>query len=549
MIDIEQHLLPQRLRFQREQRPKIFVLYGLGGIGKTQMAANFARRHQATFSSVFWLDGRSEDRLRQSLAGCASRIPQGQIPDRCWNNVPGNADDLDIVVADVLDWLALPDNADWLLIFDNVDLDNEQGAKSAFDVRRYLPGDHGSVLVTTRLSRLAQLGHAKHLKKVDENLSKSIFEKWCGGKLGKPFGYFTSSIQRSRANHILVMDGTGRELLSLLDGLPLALAQAAAYCRETGLDTASYVRLYKQHWDDLMRPDPRSDSPLLDYDQRSIGTTWAISFRAVETRSKNAANLLRLWAFIANKDLWHGLLQSAMASKEEQWPEWLRAMACSEVKFLDAVKLLLSYSLIEVQDPEQRSYCLHPVVHRWMSHMQDPSEKKEFIRLAIILLGSSMPDQTTKDFSLLQRRLLAHVERVSWWMKEIYGQVWNPDRTVVTKTKPRSTILFLDPECLPEAEALFLRALLGCEKALESSHASALTTANNLSVVHKAQGRLTDAEAGCQRVLQVEEKALSGQSTTGHGQEAGTRMNELSRPKKSIQRINRLANRLGRALT
>lgn len=189
--ELEQCLLPRRLRFRHDHRRKIFVLHGLGGIGKTQLAANFARRHQATFSSVFWLDGRSEDRLRQSLASYANRIPHGQIPDRSWKSVPSSEGDLNMVVADVLDWLAQPDNADWLLIFDNVDQDHEQGGTTgAFDVRRYLPGDHGSALITTRLSRLAQLGNAKQLKKVDEDLSKAIFEQWYGGELGKPFATY-----------------------------------------------------------------------------------------------------------------------------------------------------------------------------------------------------------------------------------------------------------------------------------------------------------------------------------------------------------------------
>ncbi|CAK7202004.1 hypothetical protein SEUCBS139899_004722 [Sporothrix eucalyptigena] len=86
-----------------------------------------------------------------------------------------------MVVADVLDWLARPDNVDWLLVFDNVDQDHEQGSTSgAFDVLRYLPGDHGSALITTtqsRLARLAQPGNAKQLKKADKDLSKAIFEQ------------------------------------------------------------------------------------------------------------------------------------------------------------------------------------------------------------------------------------------------------------------------------------------------------------------------------------------------------------------------------------
>lgn len=180
---LEQHLLPRRHLQQTRQR--VFVLHGLGGIGKTQLAVDFARRHQTTFSSVFWLDGRSEDRVRQSLASCAKRIPQGHIPGRSRDAAPTSEDDLSVVVADVMEWLARPDNVDWLLVFDNVDQDHEQGgATGAYDVRKYLPADHGSVLITTRLLRLAQLGDAKKLKKVDERLSKAIFQQWRGAELG-----------------------------------------------------------------------------------------------------------------------------------------------------------------------------------------------------------------------------------------------------------------------------------------------------------------------------------------------------------------------------
>ncbi|RYP27937.1 hypothetical protein DL767_007464 [Monosporascus sp. MG133] len=175
IADLEQSLLPQRHPHGQNRR-RIFVLYGLGGIGKTQLAIHFARRYKDTFSSVFWLDGRSEDRLRQSIARCASRIPEGQIAERSRRRVLGS-DDLDTVVADVLAWLASPGNTDWLLVFDNVDQDHEQGGMTgAYDVRRYLPGDQGSVLITSRLSRLAQLGDSKQLRKVDKDVAEAIFQ-------------------------------------------------------------------------------------------------------------------------------------------------------------------------------------------------------------------------------------------------------------------------------------------------------------------------------------------------------------------------------------
>jgi hypothetical protein len=60
---------------------KIHVLHGLGGMGKTQLAVEFARCHHRRFSSVFWLERRSEDTLKRSTTSHASRIPPGQIAE------------------------------------------------------------------------------------------------------------------------------------------------------------------------------------------------------------------------------------------------------------------------------------------------------------------------------------------------------------------------------------------------------------------------------------------------------------------------------------
>ncbi|KAG7289879.1 hypothetical protein NEMBOFW57_006256 [Staphylotrichum longicolle] len=489
--ELERCLIP-RSRSPRTQQ-RIFLLYGLGGIGKTQLAADFARRHKATFSSVFWLDGRSEDRLRQSLAGYASKIPKGQIPDISRDSVLDSEKDVDIVVADVLDWLGRPDNVDWLLIFDNVDQDLEQGSETgAYDVRRYLPGDHGSVLITTRLSRLAQLGDSRRLRKVDKELSEAIFKRWYGPEL--------------------VMDDAVTELLGLLDGLPLALAQAASYLRETELDTATYVRLYKEQWDDVMRSDGESGSALLDYEQRSIATAWTISFRAIEGRNASAANLLRLWAFLDNKDLWYGLLQQAV-SGGRGWPGWIGGVACNEVKFLDAARLLLRYSMIEAQESVLNSYVMHPVVHKWTSHIQDGGEKVEYVRLAVMLIGFSVPRNTTDAYWTLQRRLLPHAEQCSRWMGQIFDSEWSGEEVLVDAIQMLGA-LYADQGRLEEAEAMYNRALQGKEKALGRDHTSTLNTVNNLGALYADQGRLAEAEAMYNRALQGYEKALGRDHTS-----------------------------------
>jgi hypothetical protein len=144
--------------------------------------SEFARRHHDRFSSVFWLDGRSEDTLKRSIASCAGRIPHGQIAETSRMYAADSGADVDVVMKDVLAWLARPDNTAWLLIFDNVDREHkiQGGDPDAYDVTRYLSGaDHGSVPVTTRLARLEQLG------KVSKEQAQAILESWYKKKHGK----------------------------------------------------------------------------------------------------------------------------------------------------------------------------------------------------------------------------------------------------------------------------------------------------------------------------------------------------------------------------
>jgi len=183
MAELERVLLPRR----QHSRRKVFVLYGLGGIGKTQLSVEFARRHYRKFGSVFWLDGRIEDSLKRSIATCASRIPEGQIAESSSTYSATSTGDVDAVVRDVMSWLSRPDNRDWLIIFDNVDRESgvDNTDSDAYDITRYLPGaDHGSVLITTRLANLEQLGSSRRLERLNREQTEAMFQTRYGGSCG-----------------------------------------------------------------------------------------------------------------------------------------------------------------------------------------------------------------------------------------------------------------------------------------------------------------------------------------------------------------------------
>ena len=139
---------------------KICLLHGIGGVGKSQLAAEFARKHQENFSAIFWIASSTKEKLKRSIAALALKLPQHQIPERARSVLKNAGKDLDAIIDDVLKWFSQPFNNKWLLIFDNVD--REYSAQSedpeAFDIREYLPeADQGSILITTRLAGMWRL--------------------------------------------------------------------------------------------------------------------------------------------------------------------------------------------------------------------------------------------------------------------------------------------------------------------------------------------------------------------------------------------------------
>lgn len=161
----------------------VFVIHGLGGMGKTQLAVNYARSYHSRYSALFWLDGSTEDQLKQSFIDMAYRLPQDQVTADTTEALRQSTINVDVVVNGVLQWLSLPSNQHWLLIFDNVDRDHlhKDRDPQAYDVKKYFPSaDHGSILITSRLASLERCGDGQKLDKVDDEQAKAILENNAG---------------------------------------------------------------------------------------------------------------------------------------------------------------------------------------------------------------------------------------------------------------------------------------------------------------------------------------------------------------------------------
>lgn len=115
---------------------KVLILSGMGGIGKTQVAITYAKRHRHSYSSTFWLNANTKATLNGSLRAVANRI----IPPEMVSKL-----DDDQVWVHVSNWLSEQDNSRWLLVFDNYDDPDE------YKITQYYPSvAHGSIIITTR---------------------------------------------------------------------------------------------------------------------------------------------------------------------------------------------------------------------------------------------------------------------------------------------------------------------------------------------------------------------------------------------------------------
>jgi tetratricopeptide (TPR) repeat protein len=310
--------------------------------------------------------------------------------------------------------------------------------------------------------------------------------------------------------------------LDLLDGLPLAIAQAASFLQETGTEIQKYTEFYEQKWQELMESRDWEGAPLQDYPDRSVWTTWAISFGAIREMSGAVANLLLLWAFLDSKDLWYGLFTaaySASAGAATSLSEWIGDIASSELEFTKAIGLLRNYSLIEdVQG--LGSYATHPVVHRWAYYFQGEDSRLQLAQLAVIVVGWAVPHSSSQDYSTLGRRLLSHARACSRWIviNETQQNYDDESGSIKIKLAKQRVIvldavmwlgnLYRDQGKLDEAEKMYQRALEGKEKALGPEHTSTLETVGNLGILYQNQGKLDEAEKMYQRALEGQEKAL-----------------------------------------
>ncbi len=150
-------------------RKRIMYLLGMGGVGKTQLALEYAQQNVSSFENVFWVSMANEEsaslgfrsiyqRLqasKQSKHICAKSLAR-MSKTNCTSVSTNPETKDDFITLMVKLWLQNPKHTNWLLILDNLD-DLE-----SWNHKEYIPGgSNGSIVVTSRRLDLEWLGSSK----------------------------------------------------------------------------------------------------------------------------------------------------------------------------------------------------------------------------------------------------------------------------------------------------------------------------------------------------------------------------------------------------
>ena len=180
-------------------------MVGNGGMGKTQIALQHAHNPENDFKYVWWLRSEEPATLLEDYVSIARDL-----------NLPGwNLRDTDQTVKTVKLWLEAECDSRWLLVFDN--------AQKPEDLERYIPvAGSGQVIITSRQSVWDSIA---------ETLTVGVFQR--------------DKMEGESVDFLLKRTGKddrkgAADLASELGDLPLALEQAGAYIKESGISFSDY---------------------------------------------------------------------------------------------------------------------------------------------------------------------------------------------------------------------------------------------------------------------------------------------------------------------
>lgn len=444
----EQLLLDLRESLTKGQKT---ALHGLGGIGKTQLAVEYAYRHSASYELIWWIRSEEPSTLASDYAALALEL---NLPEKKEANQA-------LVVQAVTKWLERNNN--WLLIIDN--------ARDAESIRNFLPRSaSGHVLITSRNPDWKSVVNPLQVEVWERNESVAFLLKRTG------------QTDEAGAN----------ALAAALGDLPLALEQAAAYCDNKKKSFADYLTLFNTRRTELWN---REKAP--DGYKETVATTWSLAFEEIREKPM-AEELLSLCSIVAPDAIPRTLLERALGiygetvKKEETIDEFV---------IDDAYGVLRSYSLITL---DEKFVTVHRLVQSVVRDRMSEDDLARYRNAMVVALSERFPKAGYDDPYCWPECNILHPHSL-YILEDVqldYDNVWYA-RTILLNFVAGYSLgrgLYVD------AETIYRRIIEIREKQLGSDHQDVAESINNLAVLLHSKREYEEAELLLRKTLVIRER-------------------------------------------
>jgi tetratricopeptide (TPR) repeat protein len=441
------------------------AISGLGGIGKTQTAVEYAYRYRDAYQFVLWVQANTAEALLSNFVALAGLL---NLPEK-------DAREQQIVVQALKRWFET--HSDWLLIFDNAD--------DLAMVHGFLPeGNMGHILLTTRAQAMGGLARKIELDTMGPEEGATLLLRRAG-IIAQDAGLESASA----TDRALALD-----IVHAMDGLPLALDQAGAYLEETNESLSNYLTIYQQQRAELLK----RRGGLVPTHPDSVATTWSLAFEHIERANPAAIELMQLCSFLAPD----AIPEEIIIEGAPHLGPVLQPVAADRSRLNAAIAELLKYSLVR-RNATTQTLTIHRLVQAVIRDEMDEQTQRHWAECAVRAVNQVFPSEEAAPWPHSQRYLpqaLVSQELITHWGLML-GEAARLLNSAGSYLKDRGQY--------QEAEPLYLHALTIEEKRYGRDHPDTLYLLNNLAILYRKQGKYEEAAPLYQRALAIREKQLS----------------------------------------
>jgi len=443
---------------------------------KSQVALEYAYRLQdKTSCSIFWIRADSEASFVQDYTNLA-RVAGLSLELK-------GSDLLSAVkqwVENLTNWVLILDNADNLEIFKKATKPTTDQQQISLNLLQFVPRTQAETIIWTSrdssiLGSIINVQRGVEIGAMASEEAVELFHGMCGISGDK-----TPSTDEA-------------ELLDLLENLPLAIVQAAAYIRKTKVSIQQYRKLFSES--------TSQQTSLLSYEfednyrlgvPNSVMRTWLISMRQIAKESACSEKILNTIAFFNNKGIPFELVKAAAGP------------TFSEDEVLVAAGRLTEYSFLQVQKSVGNgppTYDEHRLVHLATRQALTDLQARSTSGHALGIMSDLFPsgEYGTWESCVLY---LPHALKAAEWQE---AEGWSTRASILLESIAR---YYLEQGRSSEAKELLTKVLHLRREVLGSRHPDTIRAMANLAISYRQQDQLDTAEKLGTEILQLLKEIL-----------------------------------------